>query len=166
MTNDDELFQILIELGLDLPLSEMAMPRSKLIHRLINLQDHIIEHLIKLVISADNHPTKNHWKGELVGVLGDVMSFRAKGIGSKPLPFVDYYENLWEDVFEDPDTGLHVLATRVVRIAKQEKLKNTLEVVVIAQRLRNFYNAFCAMCAEGLQPERNRDRLIEMLGQV
>ena len=166
MTDDSDLDQVLMELGLDLPLCEIAMPRGLAIHKIRSLADPIVDHMILLAIAPAGRSERSHWRGELVGLLGDVAGYRAKRTGLKPFPSRVYYDNLWAYVYDEPETEAEALRYRVDRMARKERITPPGDLAPVARELREFFRAYSTLCSKRRSKDELKQGIIDLLGRV
>jgi len=159
--DDDELALTLLELGLDLPLREMVMARGDLIFELRSQRNHVVEHVIKLVI-APKSDAINHWRGELLGALKKISAYRLKK-SFKPLPVEGYFEYLWGGVYEDTENGRYLLQVKLREVAAVEKIRETPEVEVVYTKLQAFFREFSTLCASGIIGEDAQVKLRKLV---
>ena len=166
MSEDHGLNCLLLELGLDLPLHEMAMPRDTLKFKILSLQDHIVDHLVKLTIAPQDRRERNPWKGELVGALSKIAAYRLKKTGLRPLPASLYYDNLWGGDYGDEETGHELLLLKMREVARKEGVVTMPGVNIVATKLEVFMRSYSQLCAAGLPSEQRRDQIIDLLQSV
>jgi hypothetical protein len=131
-----QLSEELADWALNTPLLEMAVQRKELIGRVVNLQDQIALHAVKLVLYP-NDTSRRGWLNEVRAWLGAIQ--RLQYARNKRLPAEQYFKILWAEPFENTDFLENcVKYPKEVLDMYRVKLTNS-ELIEIDLKIRNIY---------------------------
>ena len=140
------------------PLPVMSYSRKKAESVITGLEKPINDHLLKLLVVADDH-NPDHWTEELLECLDEVAEIRLKP-DNKSGPASFYYRILFDEPFGG--TGVVNIARRIRRLERQGVATPDADLDIVLQRLRQFHEEFFEACNRGVE----LDEIAALLAQI
>ncbi|MBN2837881.1 MAG: hypothetical protein JXM74_03920 [Fusobacteriaceae bacterium] len=101
-------------------LTEMALERKIVISKIRDLQDEIVEHLMKILIYGHSNQNTNHWKMELEGWLAKCYKYKVKG--GERLKAKDYFQLFYNDLIENDYEVVRLMIDSILKRNGQKEV--------------------------------------------
>jgi hypothetical protein len=90
-----------------------AIDRKGMLTRIGNQASHVLEHLLRLLLTGSEKQNRKHWEGEISGSLEQIRSKKAS-YNNRPPSSELVYQGLWNDRY-DRDLADHEVARRFAK---------------------------------------------------